>query len=71
LDLLDITGSIITIDAMDSQRETAKKTVDNGADYILSVKGNQGSLEEEVKTASKQHKPVFDTGVLQKKVTAE
>jgi predicted transposase YbfD/YdcC len=36
LDLLDITGSIITIDAMDdSQREIDKKTVDNGVDYIL------------------------------------
>jgi hypothetical protein len=36
LDLLDVTGSIITIDAMGSQREIDKKIVDNGADYILS-----------------------------------
>jgi predicted transposase YbfD/YdcC len=66
LDLLDVTGSIITIDAMGTQREIAKKIVDNGADYILSVKGNQGRLEEEVKTTCKHHKPVFDKCVVEK-----
>jgi predicted transposase YbfD/YdcC len=58
LDLLAISGSIITIDAMGTQRNIAKKIVENGADYILSVKGNQGRLEEEVQTTCKQNQPV-------------
>jgi predicted transposase YbfD/YdcC len=68
LDLLNITitGSIITIDAMSTQREIAKKTVDNGGDYILSVKGNQGSWEEEVQTTCKQHQPVCAECVVEK-----
>jgi predicted transposase YbfD/YdcC len=66
LDLLNITGSIITIDAMGTQRDIAKKIVEKGADYILSVKGNQGSLEEEVQTVCKQNQPVFDQCTVEK-----
>jgi predicted transposase YbfD/YdcC len=66
LDLLDIKGSIITIDAMGTQREIAEKTVENGGDYILAVKGNQGSLEEEVQTTCNRNRPVFDSCVLEK-----
>jgi predicted transposase YbfD/YdcC len=51
LDLLDITRSIITIDAMGCQKEIAKKIIDNGADYILGLKGNQAYLLEEVENA--------------------
>ncbi len=40
LDMLDIQGSIVTIDAMGTQTDIATKIVENGADYILSVKGN-------------------------------
>jgi predicted transposase YbfD/YdcC len=54
LDLLDISGSIITIDAMGCQKDIALKIIDNGADYILALKGNQGSLKEEVENAFKQ-----------------
>lgn len=46
LDLLEIRGCLITIDAMGCQREIAKKIVDKGADYLLAVKGNQGKLQE-------------------------
>jgi len=48
LDLLDIEGCIVTIDAMGTQREIATKIIENKADYILALKGNQGNLEEEV-----------------------
>ena len=48
LDLLTIEGAIITIDAMGCQREIARKIVDKKADYILALKGNQGSLREDV-----------------------
>jgi predicted transposase YbfD/YdcC len=66
IDLLYIKDSIITIDAMGTQREIAKKIVENEADYILAVKGNQGSLEEEVQTRCKQTKPVSDTTLVEK-----
>jgi len=45
LDLLDVSGCLVTIDAMGCQKKIAKKIVDKGADYVLAVKGNQGKLE--------------------------
>lgn len=48
LDLLMIKGSTITIDAMGCQREIAAKIVDKEADYVLALKGNQGTLREDV-----------------------
>jgi predicted transposase YbfD/YdcC len=48
LDVLALKGCIVTIDAMGCQRDIAEKIVSKGADYILAVKGNQGSLEEDV-----------------------
>jgi predicted transposase YbfD/YdcC len=44
LDLLQVEGAIVTIDAMGCQREIARKIIDKKADYILALKGNQGSL---------------------------
>jgi predicted transposase YbfD/YdcC len=48
LDLLTIEGAIVTIDAMGCQREIARKILDKKADYILALKGNQGSLKADV-----------------------
>jgi predicted transposase YbfD/YdcC len=48
LDLIDIEGSIVTLDAMGCQRDIAAKIIDKKADYILAVKQNQGTLYEEV-----------------------
>jgi len=48
LDLLDIKGHIVTIDAMGCQYAIANKIVDKGGDHIFSLKGNQGSLSEKV-----------------------
>lgn len=48
LDLLDVRGSIVTLDAMGTQQRIAKQIVDKGADYILALKGNQGLLNDEV-----------------------
>jgi predicted transposase YbfD/YdcC len=48
LDLLTVEGAIVTIDAMGCQREIARKIMDKKADYILALKGNQGSLREDV-----------------------
>ena len=48
LEALDLAGCIVTIDAMGCQREIAANIVDQGADYVLSLKGNQGQLHEDV-----------------------
>lgn len=49
LENLMIEGNIITIDAMGTQTDIAKKIIKNGADYILAVKENQSNLLEEIK----------------------
>ena len=48
LDLLALKGAIVTIDAMGCQRKIAEKIIDKGADYVFGLKGNQGSLREDV-----------------------
>jgi predicted transposase YbfD/YdcC len=48
LRLVDIKGAIITIDAMGTQKAIAAQIVDNGADYVLALKGNQETLHQEV-----------------------
>lgn len=49
LKLLYIKGAIVTLDAMGAQEETVKQICEAGADYVISLKGNQGSLHETVK----------------------
>ena len=48
LEMLVIEGAIVTIDAMGRQRGIAQKVLDKKADYVLALKGNQGSLREDV-----------------------
>ena len=48
LQLLEITGCIVTMDAIGTQTEIAKTIVDSGGDYLLSVKENQGHLFEDI-----------------------
>jgi predicted transposase YbfD/YdcC len=48
LNVLEIAGCIVTIDAMGCQREIATAIVERGADYVLALKGNQGGLFEDV-----------------------
>lgn len=49
LDTLEVEGSVVTIDAMGTQKTIAQKIIDNGADYVLALKGNQSSLRDDVK----------------------
>jgi predicted transposase YbfD/YdcC len=49
LDALELSGTVVTIDAMGCQRAIAEKIVAKKADYILAVKENQGHLLEEIK----------------------
>src|SRR5216683_5600992 len=56
LDMMAIEGAIVTIDAMGCQRGIAKKIVDKKADYVLSLKGNQGSLRDDVELFATEQK---------------
>lgn len=49
LDMMAIEGAVVTIDAMGAQRSIARKIIDKKADYIVALKGNQGTLHEDVK----------------------
>jgi len=46
LSLVDIEGAIITIDAMGTQTAIAEKIIDGKGDYLLALKGNQGTLHD-------------------------
>src|SRR3954452_2594160 len=56
LDLLAIEGAIVTIDAMGCQRGIAQKILDKKADYVLALKGNQGTLREDVEVFAAEQK---------------
>ena len=49
LALLDITGCIVTIDAMGTQKAIAAQIVAQGGEYVLALKGNQESIHTDVK----------------------
>jgi predicted transposase YbfD/YdcC len=48
LEMLAIRGCLVSIDAMGCQTEIAKMIVEQGADYVLALKGNQGDLHTDV-----------------------
>jgi predicted transposase YbfD/YdcC len=48
LRLVDIRGAIITIDAMGTQKAIAEQVIEGEADYVLALKGNQGTLHQAV-----------------------
>ena len=48
LQMLDVSGCIVTLDAMGCQKEIAQQIVASGADYILAVKENQGRLHADI-----------------------
>ena len=48
LELLDLTGCIVTIDAMGTQTEIAKQLIDKKADYVLALKANHPTLYRQV-----------------------
>lgn len=59
LDLLEVNGALITIDAMGCQKAIAKKIVERGGDYILTVKDNQQHLLEDIQQTMSE---AFDAG---------
>src|SRR6266446_8762033 len=56
LDMMAIEGAVVTIDAMGCQRGIAQKIVDKKADYVLALKGNQGTLREDVEIFAAEQK---------------
>lgn len=54
LKLLELKGCLVTIDAMGCQRDIAQAVAEAGADYLLALKGNQGTLEEDVEQEFKE-----------------
>jgi len=49
LEMLSLKGTIVTTDALNCQRAIAQQIVDQGGDYALALKGNQGTLHDDVR----------------------
>ncbi|WP_277870876.1 ISAs1 family transposase [Vibrio breoganii] len=49
--MLNIKGALVTIDAMACQTKISKAIVDQGGDYLLAVKSNQGKLRQSIEKA--------------------
>ena len=49
LEMLALPGMVVTADAMHCQRRLSQQALDQGADYVLALKGNQGSLNDDVR----------------------
>jgi predicted transposase YbfD/YdcC len=56
LDLMAIEGAVVTIDAIGCQRDIAQTILDQKADYVLALKGNQGTLREDVELVVAEQK---------------
>ena len=50
LKMLCLKGTIVTVDALNCQREIAQQIIEQGGDYALALKGNQGTLHADVST---------------------
>jgi predicted transposase YbfD/YdcC len=50
LKLLSLKGTIVTTDAMNCQRAIAQQIIEQDGDYVLALKGNQGTLHDDVRT---------------------
>ena len=71
LKLIDVAGSIVTIDAMGCQKAIAEEIILQDADYVLSLKDNQPKLHEMVKAIfdmgeSRQYKKILNRRKLEK-----
>jgi len=53
--LLSLKGAVVTLDAMGCQRKICQKVIDQDADYVIGLKGNQGSLREDVELFPDEH----------------
>jgi predicted transposase YbfD/YdcC len=56
LGMLDIEGAVVTLDAMGCQRAIAREIIDKKADYVVALKGNQGTLRGDVELFATEQK---------------
>lgn len=63
LDVVDVRGAIISMDALYAHVKDISEVLNRGADYIIGIKGNQGVLEAEVRNFFEQAKAVDYEGV--------
>ena len=54
-ELLELKGAVVTIDAMGCQREICQQVLDQEAEYVISLKGNQGKSRKDVELFFNQH----------------
>jgi predicted transposase YbfD/YdcC len=75
LEMLELHGAIVSIDAMGCQREIAAKIVQGGGDYVLQVKGNQPTLLEAIEAsfdeADEARKATATTTTTRRRTTRE
>ena len=64
LNMFEVTGAIITADAIHCQKETIKQIVDKGGDYIIQIKENQKNLYKDISL-------LFDDNLADKNSTSE
>jgi len=57
---LDVQGQIVTLDAMGCQREICQQILDQGGDYVISLKGNQGTFHKDVQLWFEDRKNLVD-----------
>ena len=64
LGLLSLKGATVTVDALNCQRAIAQQIVDQGGDYVLALKGNQGTLHADtVLYLNDPERPATDTDI--------
>lgn len=72
LELLDLDGALVTIDAIGCQKRIAKKIVDRGGDYVLVVKANQERLLEDIQeTVNQALEGALPAGRVRQRTTRE
>jgi predicted transposase YbfD/YdcC len=64
LDMIDIEGATVTLDAMGCQTAIAEKIVDKGGKYVLALKGNQGKLADEIENYFAQAEQIEFEGIV-------
>ena len=57
LELLAIEGAVVTLDAIGCQRAIVEQNIDKKADYVLALKGNQGTCARMKNCSSPSRKP--------------
>ncbi len=62
IDMLDVRGATVTVDALNCQKEIAEKIVTAGADYVLALKGNHQHLHEAVISKFEEELPAEAKG---------